>query len=148
LATVLDSDKPMFEDKKLAALEQSLAAIQATLTAQGATLKQILDFVSTNSNLQGEINKIMLDISALTAAVANETTVDASVESLLVQLTSSITNLIAQSGNSVDPVALAALVTTMQNNAANLGQAVVTNTPAATPSTPTPAAVVANVSKS
>jgi hypothetical protein len=98
-----------------------------------------------NKHLEEKIDKLMLDITALTAAVANETTVDASVETLLTQLTSSISTLIAQSGNSVDPVALQALVTTMQNNAANLGNAVATNTPAATTATPTPAAVKAAV---
>ena len=86
-----------------------------------------------------------IDITALQAAVANETTVDSSVEALITQVVAQensmagqIQTLIAASGNSVDPVALQALVDTMTANAAALGQssavlqaAVSTNTPAA-----------------
>lgn len=133
-------------EQQIALCEQRLIAIQNSLAAQGRILNQILSAVS-NSNLQGEIKTLMLDITALTAAVANETTVDASVEALLTQLTSSIQTLISESGNSVDPAALQALVMTMQQNAANLGQAVVTATPAATTTTPPPASVIASAVK-
>lgn len=94
-----------------------------------------------------------LDITALQTAVANETTVDESVETLITQvvaqetsMAAQIQTLIGQSGNTVDPAALQAIVNTMTANAAALGQsqmalqaAVSTNTPAS----PASAAVAA-----
>lgn len=72
-----------------------------------------------------------LDITALQTAVANETTVDNSVLTLISGLAAQITDLIAASGNTVDPVALQAIVTQMTTNAAGLQAAVSANTPAA-----------------
>jgi hypothetical protein len=107
-----------FERKVL----ESLARIESALQAQTK-----------------EIGTIMLDISGLQQAVANETTVDQSVQALITGLANQITTLIAQSGDTVDPTALAALVSTMQQNASALTAAVSANTPAA----PTSAALKA-----
>ena|ERR1035438_422488 len=100
-----------FEQRVFVSLQQalaSLARIESSLATQ-----------------QKETVTIMLDLTALQTAVAAETTVDQSVETLL-------TNLAAQIQQNIqDPVALAALVTTMQQNAATLATAVTTNTPAA-----------------
>lgn len=72
----------------------------------------------------------MLDISALTAAVASEVTVEQSAITLLTGLTTEINNLIASSGNTVDPAALAAIVTQITNSSTALANAVAQNTPA------------------
>lgn len=92
-----------------------------------------------HNHLEEKIDKLMLDISALTAAVANETTVEASAETLLVNISGQLQTLIANSGDTVDPAALQAIVATINANSGNLAQAVATNTPAA---------VVANAVKS
>ena len=73
-----------------------------------------------------------LDISALTTAVANETSLDASAVTLIQGLAAQITALIASSGNTVDPTALAAIVTQMTTNATALSAALVANTPVTT----------------
>lgn len=83
------------------------------------------------SQILQEITKMALDISSLTAAVTAETTVDASVEALITGMATQIQTLINSSGNTVDPVALQAIVTQMTTNAAGLTTAVTTNTPAA-----------------
>jgi uncharacterized membrane protein affecting hemolysin expression len=80
-----------------------------------------------------------LDITALQTAVANQTTVDASVETLITGMAAQIQTLINASGSTVDPAALQALVDTMTQNNAALQAAVSTNTPAA----PASAAVAA-----
>src|SRR5882672_3547392 len=65
--------------------------------------------------------KIMADLSALTAEVANNTSVEESVVAL-------INNLAAQvAANATDPAALAALVTQLQSNDAALAAAVTAN---------------------
>lgn len=71
-----------------------------------------------------------IDLEAATAAVAAQTTIEASVETLLAQLTTEIKNLIASSGNTVDPVALQAIVDGIIANNTKLSAAVVANTPA------------------
>lgn len=98
-------------------------------------------------DLERKVDKLMLDISALTAAVANETTVEAGAVTLINGFAAQLSTLIAQSGDTVDPVALQAIVTTMTANNTNLSNAVATNTPAATPATPSVAAVQAAVRK-
>jgi hypothetical protein len=133
-------------EQQMAACEERLTAIESILAAQGKILNQILSAVSS-SNLQGEIKTLMLDITALTAAVANETTVEASAETLLTNISAELQTLIANSGNTVDPAALAAIVATINANSSNLAQAVVTATPAATPTTPPPASVIASAVK-
>jgi hypothetical protein len=77
-----------------------------------------------------ETEIMSVDISALTAEVANNTAVDASVIQLVQNLVAEIT---AISGNSTDgatQTALNALVATLQNNDAQIAAAVVANTPA------------------
>ena len=90
-----------------------------------------------------------LDITALQTAVASETTIDSSVETLITQvvdqensMAAQIQTLITSSGNTVDPADLQVIVNTMTANATALGQsraalqaAITANTPAAPPAT-------------
>jgi hypothetical protein len=78
-----------------------------------------------------ETEQIMLDLTSLNAAVANEKTVEDSVIALLSTLTGEIATLITASGNSVDPASLQAIVDKVNANAATLAAAVKANTPAA-----------------
>lgn len=94
--------------------------------------------------LERTIDRLMLDITALTTAVANQTTVENSAVTLLAQLSASLQALIAQGGNTVDPAALQAIVDTINANDTNLAAAVTANTPAQTTA---PAAVIANAKK-
>jgi len=94
---------------------------------------------------QQETTKMALDITALQTAVAAETTIDTSVETLITQVVAQETSmaqqiqtLITASGNTVDPAALQQIVNTMTANATALSQssaalqaAVTTNTSAA-----------------
>lgn len=64
----------------------------------------------------------MADLSTLSADVANETTVDQSVVTLIGNLAAQIT------AAGTDPVALKALTDTMEANAANLASVVSANT--------------------
>lgn len=71
-----------------------------------------------------------IDLTALTAEVANNTAVDASI----VQLVQNLAAQIAAIPPSTDPAtqaALDALVTTLKSNDANIAAAVTKNTPAA-----------------
>ena len=80
--------------------------------------------------------KIMaVDISALTAEVANNTAVDASVVQLLQNLTAEITTISGNSTDGATQTALNALVATLQNNDSTIAAAVVANTPAASGAT-------------
>lgn len=81
--------------------------------------------------IERKLDKMAIDLAAATAAVAAQTTIEASVETLLTQLTTEIKNLIASSGNTVDPVALQAIVDGIIANNTKLSAAVVANTPAA-----------------
>jgi hypothetical protein len=74
-------------------------------------------------------------LANLTTAVANETTVDQSVETLLTQLSAEI----ASASPTGDNPAIDALVTQMQANAAALAAAVTANTPSVAPSSSAPA---------
>ena len=76
---------------------------------------------------QGKREMALLD--GLTAAVAAQTTVDASVETLVSGLAAQISALLA--APTVDPVALQVLVTQMTTNNAALAAAVTANTPPA-----------------
>lgn len=87
---------------------------------------------------QGE-QKMALDISALQAAVAAETSADQSAITLLAQLTQEIQQIAV---NSVDPATVTALnnlATQLQSNAKGLGDAVTANTPAPDTTLTTPA---------
>ena len=75
----------------------------------------------------------MSALTDLQAAVAAETTVNNSVEALVLQLAQQVKDA------GTDPVALEAVVATMQSNAASLGAFVTANTPAASGSTAAPA---------
>ena len=72
----------------------------------------------------------------LTAAVAAEKTVEQSAITLIGGLAQQIKTLIANSGNTVDPAALQALVDQMTASQASLAAAVTANTPAPPPATP------------
>ena len=74
---------------------------------------------------KGKHEMALLD--GLTAAVAAQTTVDASVETLVTGLAAQIQALLT--APTVDPVALQALVTQMTTNNAALTAAVTANTP-------------------
>lgn len=80
---------------------------------------------------QKETATIMLDLTAIQTAVTNETTVEASAETLLTTLSAQIQTLITQSGNTVDPAALQKIVDQLNSNASNLAAAVTANTTAA-----------------
>jgi hypothetical protein len=93
--------------------------------------KQLNLIVTLLYNLTAQGNKIMALLDQLTADVAAETTLDASVEALLTTLVAEV------KAAGTDPVALKALTDQLEANAAALQAAVTANTPAA-PVTPTP----------
>ena len=107
----------MFDARQFAAINLKLDQINAKL----------------DKLLLGETT-MALDITALQTAVAQETTVDSAVETLLTGLSSELQTLITNSGNTVDPAALQAIVNTMTANATTLQAAVSANTPAASSS--------------
>lgn len=74
--------------------------------------------------LNAKENRTMALLDALTAEVANNTNVEASVVTLINGLAAQIAS------NTADPAALAALVTQLKNNDAALAAAVAQNTPA------------------
>lgn len=87
---------------------------------------EVLNAIAALSNQQAqETQTVMADLTALTAAVTNNTTVDESAIALLNQLG----DLIRQ--NATDPAALAALADQLDSESANLAAAVTANTPAA-----------------
>jgi hypothetical protein len=112
-------------EQQIADLQSSIGAIDSILVAINGQLDKILTGV----------NKMAVSLAALQTAVANETTIDASVETLVSGMAAQIQQLINASGNTVDPVALQALVDTMTANASGMGALVTQNTAAATPAT-------------
>src|SRR5271166_361818 len=83
-------------------------------------------------SLLAKEDQMAIDLTALTAEVANNTTVEGSVVSLVTNLAAQI----AAMPPSTDPAtqtALNALVTTLQTNDAAIAAAVAANTPAAPP---------------
>lgn len=93
----------------------------------------MLLFKNTKINQILEIvQKIMVDLTALTAAVAQETTVDNSAIALLKALTAEIASISASSTDPATQTALNALVTTVNGNVAGLAAAVSANTPTTT----------------
>ena len=74
-------------------------------------------------------NKMAVDLTNMTAEVANNTTVEGSVLSLLTQLTTMIQN-IPPSSDPTTQAALDALTSTLASNDAALAAAVAANTPA------------------
>lgn len=75
------------------------------------------------TNILTKETEIMLDLTNLTEAVAAETAVDISVETLVTKLAAEI------EANKADPIALQALVDTMTANATALAGSVTANTP-------------------
>jgi hypothetical protein len=110
--------------------QQMSAQLDAILANQGLILAAL-------TAIQKELQKMALSLAALQAAVASETTVEQSAITLIQGLATQITTLIAASGNSVDPVALQAIVTQMTTSQAALAAAVAANT-TATPPPPGP----------
>jgi hypothetical protein len=82
-----------------------------------------------------ETEIMSVDITALTAEVANNTAVDASVIQLVQNLVAEITTISGNSTDGATQTALNALVATLQNNDAQIAAAVVANTPAASGAT-------------
>jgi len=74
-----------------------------------------------------------LSLEALEAEVARNTSVDGSAIVLIQGLVAKIEELIAASGNTVDPAALQALVDSLKGSSDGLAAAVAANTPAAPP---------------
>lgn len=100
------------------------AAILTALTAQAATLARIE--ASIGLLVQGETT-MAGNLDALTAEVANETTVEKSALKLIQSFAAQL------DAAGTDPVALAALASTLKANDTELAAAVAANTPAATP---------------
>ncbi len=76
-----------------------------------------------------KLKKIMIDLTRLQAAVAAETTIDQSVETLLTQLAQQIKDA------GTDQAALSAITDQMEANAKSLSGAITANTPAAATAT-------------
>ena len=108
-----------------------------TLHANQLLILQKLDLLLTQGN------KMAVDITALTAEVANNTTVEASVVALVQSLAAQLAALANNTADAATQTALNALVTQLQSNDASLAAAVTANTPAppapAPAPTPTPA---------
>lgn len=80
--------------------------------------------------LETQETKIMATLADIQSAVANETTVEQSVITLLGQLSQELQAALAAN----DPAAMQSVVDQINANAANLAAAVQANTPAAPPS--------------
>ena len=73
-----------------------------------------------------------VDLTALTAEVANNTTVDGSIIQLLANVEAQLAAIAAGTGDATTQTALNALVATLQQNDAAIAASVTANTPAAT----------------
>lgn len=104
-------------------IEAALQRIETALGFQGLTL----------TVLTRKGDSMALDLSELRAAVAANNEVDQSAITLLNGLTMKLDELIAASGNTVDPADLAALVAELKASTGSLATAVSENTPAAAP---------------
>jgi predicted ArsR family transcriptional regulator len=80
---------------------------------------------------QQETEKMAVDLTALTAEVANNTAVDSSIEQLVQNIAAQLAALAAGTGDAATQTALNALVATLQNNDTAIAAAVTANTPAA-----------------
>jgi hypothetical protein len=98
-----------------------LGRIEARLESLERKLDQLLSLV------QHTETTIMADLTALTAQVAQNTTVEASAVTLIQGLAAQLT------AAGTDPAALAALTTQLNSSATALGAAIAANTPAAPP---------------
>lgn len=98
-----------------------------------ATLGAIRDLTeAVRANLKTGV-QIMKDLATLEADVANETTVEASIEALVVQLVAEINDLKTAGTDSATAARIDALATKVESNLATMQSAVVANTPAAPP---------------
>ena len=101
-------------------------------TKLNAVLRNQSTMLALLSEILQKENKMAIDLTAMTAEVANNTSVTASVEQL-------VTNLVAQiaaippSSDPVTQAALDALTATLSGNDTSIAAAVVANTPAAPP---------------
>lgn len=95
-----------------------------------AKLDQLLALVQPIAQQE---TKIMAAEDDLTAAVANETTVEASAATAITGLIAQVQALTASGADTVPAADIEALVTKMQASQAALAAAIPTNTPAATP---------------
>ena len=100
--------------------------------ALNAKIDNLMDLVNQLITNQ---KKIMLDVTALQTAVANETSLDQSVITLLNTLASEL----QAANNNNDQATINGIVATMQQNATALAAAVAANTPAAPAPAPAPA---------
>lgn len=100
---------------RLKRVEALLVEQREMLLAQSALLVQLIERDKTMAT----------DLTALTAAVTNETTVEASAVTLLQQLSSQLASV------ATDPVAVAALASQINAGATALAAAITANTPAA-----------------
>ena len=98
------------------------------LTGIGPKLDQILSQLAA---LTAEEAQVAVDLSDLQAKVARNTDVDSSAVTLLQGLKAKIDELIANSGNTVDPAQLQALSDAIGTSSQSLADAVTANTPAA-----------------
>lgn len=93
---------------------------------------ETLDRIERKINrLLRETGTMAIDLTALTAEVANNTAVDTSVEQLVQNLAAQIAALSAASADPATKAALNTLVATLQNNDTAIAAAVTKNTPAA-----------------
>jgi hypothetical protein len=101
-------------------------------------LKKLLTLAEAASAPNSNLETLMADLTALTAAVTQNTTVEASAVTLIQGLAAQI------SANLTDPVALASLTNQLNTSATALAAAITANTPTtATPVTPAPVTPVA-----
>jgi hypothetical protein len=101
-------------------------------------IEERLVALETNvAKLKGEVQQMALSLQALQNAVTNETTVEQSAITLIQGLAAQLQTLINNSGNTVDPAALQAIVTAMTNSQAALAAAVAASTPPPIPNPPT-----------
>jgi uncharacterized protein HemY len=91
--------------------------------------KRWQELINALNNLQQQGAITMADLSALTAQVEQNVTVEQSAITLIQGLAAQIT------AAGTDPVALAALATQLNTSATSLAAAISANTPAAPPST-------------
>lgn len=85
--------------------------------------------LALNKKEEKEIRNMAFDLTSLQQAVANETSLDQSAIALINGIAGQLAQLIANSGNTVDPAAVQAIVDQMTTNAAGLSAALVANTP-------------------
>lgn len=117
------------------AFQAQLTRIETAVNGLATSLKTLN---ATLAALQQGDSKIVLSLQNLTDAVAAAKTVEDSAITLLNGLTTELQQLIAQSGNTVDPAALQAVVDGITAETQTLAAAVTANTPAQPP-TPAPA---------